>query len=414
MSGRPDLVVVGAGVMGAWTAFWARREGLDTLLVDAWGPGNPRGTSSDETRISRASHGRDAFYPLWSRRAREHWIAFGAEWGQELFVEAGALWFAHREDGFEAASLETLGRLGIPIERLAPDEVRVRWPQVGTDDLAFVAYEPEGGVVMSRRAVLAVVAAFERAGGRATVAAVRPGRVDGERLVDVVADDGTRIAVDRFVFAAGPWLPAVFPDLLGGLVSVTRQDVLFMGPAPGDGRFGHDRLPAWVDYDDAYYGVPGIDGRAPKIAADGYGPAFDPTHGQRVVADDSIAAARGFLARRFPDLARGPVVETRVCQYETTPDTQFVIDLHPDLANAWVVGGGSGHGFKHGPRIGEYVVERLLGAPAGPGEERFSVTRPRGAPEGLRSGSSTAGYPLTGSGPSGTSMRTRPSSTTTG
>jgi glycine/D-amino acid oxidase-like deaminating enzyme len=414
MDRSPDLVVIGAGVMGAWTAYWARRSGLATVLVDAWGAGNPRATSSDETRISRSSHGDDRFYPLWSRRARELWITLGEAWGQELFVQSGALWFAHREDGFEAASIATLTDLGIPIERVGLDEARRRWPQVDVDDLAFLAFEPEAGFLMSRRGVLAAVDAFRREGGQIITAAVRPGRIDGDRLADIVAADGARIAAERFVFAAGPWLPTLFPELLGALITVTRQDVLFVGPAPGDDRFGPDRLPAWVDYDGAYYGVPGADGRAPKIAADGYGPVFEPTGGERLVDPASVDRARDFLADRFPGLAAGPVVETRVCQYETTPDTHFIIDRHTGLENAWIVGGGSGHGFKHGPRIGEYVVERLLGAPVGPGEERFSLTHPRGAPVGLRSGASASGYPLTGSGPSGTSMRTRPPSMTTG
>jgi glycine/D-amino acid oxidase-like deaminating enzyme len=410
MPSTSDLVVVGAGVMGGWTAFWARRAGLETVLADAWGPGNPRATSADETRIIRSAHGRDTFYPGWSRRAREHWIRFGGEWGEELFVQAGAIWFAHREDGFETASEATLAAAGIPVERLTPDEVAGRWPGTGVADLAFALFEPEGGLLMSRRGVRAVAAAFTRDGGRLSQASLRPGRVAGGRLVDAVAADGTRSPAGTFVFACGPWLPGLFPGLLEPLIRVTRQDVLFFGPTAGDGRFTADRSPAWVDYDRAVYGVPAVDGRGFKIASDAYGPAFDPTDGERLAEPRSVDEARRFLADRFPDLAHRPIVEARVCQYETTPDTNFIIDRHPELENVWLVGGGSGHGFKHGPRIGEYVVERLLGAPVGPGEERFSVTRPRGAPPGLRSGS----YPLTGSGPSGTSMSTRPSSTRTG
>ena len=166
------------------------------------------------------------------------------------------------------------------------------------------------------------------------------------------------------MFAAGPWLPELFPAQLGDLVRVTRQDVLYVGPSAGDDRFDGAHLPTWVDYDGAWFGIPGIDGRAPKIGSDSYGPPFDPSTGERVVDPASVDAAREYLRRRLPGLADGPVVETRVCQYETTPDTQFIIDRHPELDNVWIVGGGSGHGFKHGPRIGEYVVERLLGAQA--------------------------------------------------
>jgi glycine/D-amino acid oxidase-like deaminating enzyme len=166
---------------------------------------------------------------------------------------------------------------------------------------------------------------------------------------------------------------------------------MFFGPPPGDGRFNAEWLPCWVDYDAATYGLPAIAGRGMKLAPDRYGPVFDPTDGERQVDPESVRLARRYLARRFPAMAGAPVVETRVCQYETTPDTDFVIDRHPAFDNVWLVGGGSGHGFKHGPVIGSYVVSRIAGAPAGPDEERFSITRVRESRQNLRTG---AGAPV--------------------
>ena len=113
---------------------------------------------------------------------------------------------------------------------------------------------------------------------------------------------------------------------------------------------------------------------------------FDPSRGERLVDPDTARLARRYAERRFPALLDQPIVETRVCQYETTPDTNFVIDRHPDLDNVWLVGGGSGHGFKHGPVIGRYVVERLNGAAPGADDERFSITARRTSNAGLRTG----------------------------
>jgi glycine/D-amino acid oxidase-like deaminating enzyme len=371
-----DLVVVGAGTMGAWTALQALRGGHRVTLLDAYGAGHPRATSGDETRVTRASHGTDEFYVHWSRAAREEWIAFGDEVGQTCFVEAGAVWFAHREDGFEATSVETLGRLGVPVERLTPDEAAARWPQFVTDDLAFVVFEPEAGLVMARRSVAAIAARVIDLGGGFEIAAVAPGRVDGRRLHDVAFADGRRFAADQFVFACGPWLPTVFPDVAGDLVRVTKQDVLFVGPPAGDSRFAVPSMPCWIDYDASFYGVPGVDGRGFKIAPDEYGVPFDPSTADRVVDERSIRQARAYLAERFPDLADAPIVETRVCQYETTPDTNFVLDRHPAFDNVWLVGGGSGHGFKHGPSIGRYVTRLLDGHVAEGDERRFRIDRP--------------------------------------
>ena len=381
-----NLVVVGAGVMGAWTALLARRAGHRTTLVDAFGAGHSRATSGDETRIIRSSHGADPFYSHWSRQARAAWIELGRSRGEQIFVPAGALWFAHDENGFEAASEATLRELEIPVERLSPSEVAARWPQPKTDDLAFAVFEPEAGLLMARLGVASVARQFVVEGGRFELGLASVGRQDGRRLVDIVMQDGYRHAADEFVFAAGPWLPRLFPDVAGDLIRVTKQDVIFFGPPAGDTRFAADRMPCWVDYAAAFYGIPATDGRGMKLAPDRYGPIFDPTHGERIVDPESVWLARRYLAKRFPDLVEAPVVETRVCQYETTPDTHFIIDRHPAFDNVWLAGGGSGHGFKHGPAIGRHLVGRLGGAELEPGEERFSLDHVRTPQANMRTG----------------------------
>jgi len=364
------LVVVGAGAFGAWTALLARRAGWDVTLLDAWGVAHPRATSGDETRVTRASHGADELYTRWSRRSLEQWKALGDEVGERLFVDAGVLWFARRPDGFEAASEPTLRRLGVPVERLTPPEVTRRWSVIAAEDLAFALLEPEAGALMARRGVQATVRVFESDGGRFEMADVRPGpsvsaRSDtvesGGRLEAVASADGRTWSADAFVFACGPWLASLFPDLMRDLLRVTRQDVVYVGPPVGDPRYRAEHLPVWSEFDAPAYGVPAIDGRGFKLAHDVYGPPFEPTSGERVVAAPSIAAVREHLRRRFPGLADAPVVETRVCQYEVTPDTHFILDRHPEWSNVWLAGGGSGHGFKHGPAIGTYVIGLLEG-----------------------------------------------------
>ena len=372
-----DLLVVGAGAMGSWTAFWAQTGGRQVTLLDAWGAGNSRSTSGDESRIIRSAHGADRLYTRWSRRSRDHWLRFQAEWGLELLVPTGALWFAHRDGAFEDATIETLRAEGIPHERLDPADLSRRWPHIRADDLRFALFEPEGGALMARRACQAVTRAFQGAGGSYGMTGVTPGRGQGGRLLEVVDAAGGTWSAGSFVFACGPWLPRLFPEVLGSMIRVTKQDVLFIGPAPGDRRFHGPGMPAWVDYDASFYGLPALDDRGFKLAPDHYGPLFDPSRGDRLIDPETIRLTRGYLRARFPDLAERPVVETRVCQYETTADAHFVLARHPAYENVWLAGGGSGHGFKHGPRIGEYLVARLDGAAEGnqdgPDEARFGL-----------------------------------------
>lgn len=372
-----DLVVVGAGAMGGWTAYMAQAGGTGpdgraigggrrVALIDAWGAGHPRATSGDETRIIRAAHGRDRLYSRWSRRAMELWRRYEREWNVELVLPAGMLWFAARADGPEATAAATLGELGVTHERLSPDDLLRRWPQIAVrGDLDHILYEPDAGALMARKACLAVAAAFQRTGGHYAVAAVTPGRAEGGRLLEVVDRSGRSWSGETFVFAAGPWLPRLFPELLGDAIRVTKQDVLFMGPPAGDRRFHWRALPSWADIDGAFWGVGATEAYGMKIAPDRSGPAFDPTHGERVVDADSLRLAREYLRRRFPALANQPVVESRVCQYEMTVDGHFLLARHPGYDNVWLAGGGSGHAFKHGPRIGEYLVARMDGTPEG-------------------------------------------------
>jgi len=365
----PDLVVVGAGVIGTWIALTAAERGRRVLLLDAFGPGDPRASSGDESRIIRSSHGTESIYPVWARESRERWIRLGEETGEPVFVQSGVAWLAHRDNGFEADSEATLRSLGIPAERLTPDEAAARWP-VSPDGLAFVLFEPEAGVLRARAGVRAAAQRFEALGGT----------IERRRVLA-----GERFDAAEVVFAAGPWLPKLFPDVIGSRIRVTRQDVLYLGTPAGDPTFDASLFPAWIDYEDAFYGIPALDGRGAKVAPDDYGAEIDPDQLDRVVDPASIAATRAFLARRFTNLADQPIVETRVCQYESTSDTHFVIDRHPRMEHVWIVGGGSGHGFKHGPRIGRYVVDRLDGVTDAELDARFSLTHVRPPSRGMRS-----------------------------
>ncbi|TMD27255.1 MAG: FAD-dependent oxidoreductase [Chloroflexi bacterium] len=374
-----DLVVVGAGVMGAWTALAAQRAGRRTILVDAYGVGHPRATSGDESRIMRAAHGADAFYTRWSRRARERWIAFGAEAGIPLFEQVGCLWLARRDDGFEAASEATLRAQGIPVERLGPREIESRWPQIDATGIVFAIYEPEAGLLRARRGVMAVVDAFREAGGRFELASVEPARPSGGRLTAVVAEDGRELLGEQFVFACGPWLPRLFRPVIGDLIRVTKQDVIFVGPPGGDDRFAAGRLPCFVDYDAAFYGIPAIDGRGVKVAPDRYGPVFDPSAGERIVDPDSAHLTRRNMAERFPALAR--VGLARVW-FATMRKERIWTPPRRCGFRITVRRGGK----ERMSADGKYVLGLLDGAQPGEDEARFSLDRARPAQVGMRTG----------------------------
>ncbi len=356
-----DVIVIGAGVFGAWTAYQLRLAGASVLLLDAYGPGNSRASSGGESRIIRLGYGPDEIYSRSSQRSFGLWQQL-FEKTDNLFRKTGVLWLAHARDPYCEATLATLQRLNANHEKLDHDELARRFPQLDVGPISWGILEPESGVLMARRAVQAVVAKAKANGIDYVEAAITPPTTTHAKLNSVQTTSGSDIVAERFVFACGPWLPKLFPELLGELIHVTRQEVFFFGVPSGDDVFNQGVLPAWIDFNDLAYGLPNLDGRGFKLAIDAHGAEFDPDTGERVVTSAGLNAAREYLARRLPRLANAPVTETRVCQYENTSNGDFLIDKHPGFENVWIVGGGSGHGFKHGPVVGEYAARMVLGS----------------------------------------------------
>ena len=362
MKSKPKIAVIGAGAFGGWTALHLLEHGARVTLLDAWGPGNSRASSGGETRVMRCSYGRELHYSQMAARALKLWAKYERRWTRQLLHRTGVLWMANgRDDDFERGSVATLREAKIKFRELSSSEMKKRWPQVNFDNVPWGIYEPECGYLEARASCQAVVDAFVASGGKYRQLAVSPASLETAPLRSLSLSDGSRLTADSYVFACGPWLGRLFPKTIGELIVPTKQDVLFFGTPPGDSRFSDEHLPVWGDHHDHFlYGIPNSDRRGFKVADDTRGPAFDPTFGERVVSQETVQHVREYLALRFPALKDAPLIETRVCQYEQTPDSNFIIDRHPQMENVWLLGGGSGHGFKHGPALGEMMAELIL------------------------------------------------------
>jgi monomeric sarcosine oxidase len=365
-----DVAVIGAGVFGAWAAYSLRRLDYSVLLLDAYGAGHTRSSSGDESRLIRIGYGPDEIYSRWALRSLKLWKQFFRRVGEPLFHRTGILWLAKREDRYLRESQRILRQLGVPVERLSRKEIRRRFPQFSPVDVNLALFEPESGALMARRAVQAVVREALREGVEFRSGSVLPPEGRG-RLHSVETAAGERVHAQGFVFACGAWLPRLFPKLLARRIFPTRQVVFYFAPPAGAPQFSPPAMPAWLHHEDQVYGVPDLESRGVKIASDLHGKPFEPETGKRTVEPGELRAIRRYVKRRFPALGEATLAESRVCQYENTANGDFLIDRHPCFLNVWLVGGGSGHGFKHGPAVGEYVA-RLLSR-GGPVEPRFSL-----------------------------------------
>ena len=345
-----SAVIVGAGVFGSSLAWWLARAGTQVTLVDQFEPGDPRATSGGESRLIRCGHGPDLHYTASERRARTLWRELEAECGERLLIESGLTWFAHREDGWEAEAIASFEQLGIPYERLAPEQGARLFPSYSPAGLAYLLHEPEAGVLRAQRAVRALARQAVAHGARLVRATARPSGAE------VRLADGAVLEGDVVVWACGAWLGRLFAEHLA--IQSTCQELFFFDGGPD---WAAEGVPAFVDFEQAVYGTRDIDGLGVKAAPDLDGPPLDPDAELPLAGATGEALARRFLAERFPALAQAPLRGSKCCRYELSADAHFVAAPHPEHPAVWLLGGGSGHGFKHGPALAEQVAAALAG-----------------------------------------------------
>ncbi len=394
--GSGHIVVIGGGAWGGWTSLYLRRRGARVTMIDAYGPGNSRASSGDETRGIRSSYGDRAtageLWTAWARTAIARWKAFddeyAKEFGTKFFHQTGDVICRATEEPFVKRTRELWTAQGVKHEVIDGAEVMKRWPVINAHDITIAITEPDAGVVRARAATQAVAAIAQREGVKLIVSRARPGAVVNGKMDGVVLEDGTIVRGDQYVFCCGPWLRKVFPKQLETRMRIPMGYVCYFSVPDGDRRFTFPNLPS--------YNFPGVTGWpalpvdlrgfrvrgaiAPPNAGTGQSEEEkkaaqeraiaqasidsaqnDPDTSNRWMSQERIDGSRRFVQARFPLLGNAALNETRSCHYESSINRDFIIDHLPDTSNAWVAGVGQAEGFKFGPVVGEYIATRVLG-----------------------------------------------------
>jgi glycine/D-amino acid oxidase-like deaminating enzyme len=355
------IAVIGAGAFGGWSALHLLRCGYKVTLIDAWGAGNSRSSSGDETRVIRSTYGANEFYFDMNVRALDLWKENEKRWNKKLFYNTGVLWFCYEEKTpLVDDSIPFTIKHKMEYEYLTTPELTKRFQLIRTSDLHHAYFDPYGGYLKARESMQAVKDAFVHEGGNFIQTIVKPGKIANGKIQDVILGDNSSIKADAYLFACGPWLGQLFQEVLGQTITCSKQEAYYFGvPSAKSALF--DTLPVWIDVDgkDFYYGIPGNANRGFKIGVDKRGENFDPSNGERSLNPEVLGDARKFIEHRFPEMKGAPLVENRVCPYENSPDGNFIFDRHPETDNVWFLGGGSGHGFKHGPALGEWIADKF-------------------------------------------------------
>lgn len=376
-----EVVVIGAGAFGAWTALVLSQAGHHVTLLDHQGPGNEKSSSAGESRIIRSAYGADEVYTALARRSLQLWTEFfHRENHPDCFHQTGVLWMAEAWETSVQEAKAIFERLNIAHEWLDSSAIAKRFPQFQVAPHTIALLEPDAGALLAQRSMQAVISAGRRAGIAYESAQVKAPVLDRSCLAAIETTSGRRLAADHFVFACGSWLPKLFP-VLTNVIRPTRQDLFFFAVPDSVDGVRQGSLPIWIDQTDPKiaYGFPDL-GSGLKMGFHRLGSAFDPDMPRQDTGRDQIAEASAYLAQRVPSMRDAQLKMTQVCHYENTPNGDFLIDLHPGTQNVWLVGGGSGHGFKHAPAIAEYVRGVIAGERAR--EVRFSFAAKQNAISG--------------------------------
>ena len=368
------VAVIGAGVFGSWTAEHLHRAGHKVTLVDMAGPANSRASSGGESRMLRGAYGKDEIYSRMAFASLPEWKALSVKSGLPIFIPHGVLFFSSKPDDYFKDSIAVHRRLGQPLEELNSRQLQRRFPMIDFNGVALGLYEPSFGALMARRAVQTLVKQFVSGGGQYRHEIAHAPQQQSGPLKSLPLANGT-LEADAFVFALGPWLPKFFPKLLGNRIFATRQEIFYFEAPEGDRRFLPEAMPGWADFNegDMFYGFPDLEARGVKFAHDRHGVAVDPDTQSREPSRTALEEVIAFRDRRFPLLKGAPVIGAEVCQYENSSNGDFLIDRHPQMPNVVLLGGGSGHGFKHGPEVGRLAAELVTSGGSQP-EPRFSLS----------------------------------------
>lgn len=345
-----NIIVVGGGIAGVMTALSLQRSGCAVTLIDRWEPGHARAASTDYNRVIRAISGRDEFYTRWARESRLKWLEMQAEVGQNLMYECGALILATEGHcDWEDATTDTFDRVGVPYYKLAQADIASRFSQFRTPDISFALFEPEAGLLMAHRCVLAGVKLLKAAGGT-----VKRGTVTTDSNEKPMLD-GKPLEADVIVMATGAWMADLFPRTVKPISSIVGVNVLYTSTPDGSDAFDMEKMPCWIDHGQGSFGIPSSEGSGVKAAVV-IPDQIDLDNDERLIKREMINRTQTYVRHRLPGLIGQKVVDSKFNQIILTPDTHFVVDWHHEHKNVLLAGGCSGHLFKHAPVFGEFVA----------------------------------------------------------
>lgn len=374
LHGNYDVIVLGVGGMGAAAAYELARRGRRVLGLEQFTLGHDRGSSHGRMRAIRRAYFEHPDYVPLARRAYERWYDLEQVSGRRLLTECPMLYVGPRDGKLVSGVRTAASQHALPLTDLGAEGLRRTYPQFRFDDAADAVLEPGAGFLRVEDCVLAYAQAAQLL--RADIRENEPvvgWETSGAGVV--VHTQRHRFAAQRLVVTAGPWAGRLLHGLKIPLTVMRQVQAWFAVPDPS--RLRRDLFPIYVadTTRGVFYGMPVVDDLGHKCARH-YGGAVTDDVGKldRTVSAADEADIRAFLAAHLP-VGDGPLRRAGVCPYTMTPDTDFVIDVHPEHPAVSLAAGFSGHGFKFASVVGEILADLAEDGRTDLPVRRFSATR---------------------------------------
>lgn len=363
-----DFLIVGGGVFGISTAIELRKRKFHVGLINPDRIPHYLAASTDITKVVRMEYGSDFEYFKMAEYCISKWKEYNEVLSEQVYFDIGFLMLSKTgidssSSSYEKSSYETLLSEGYPVDLLLPEEIKYRYPSINASLYTDACFNPHGGYVRSGRAIELLVA-YARALG----VEIHEGQTCEKLLIDkgklngLITKEGARFDCGHAIIASGAYTPSIVPALKP-YMRATGHPVFWLNPSSTK-MYNSDHLPVFMAdiANSGFYGFPYIDHPGVmKIAKHADGLLLNPELDDRLVTTDDILDMRRFVSESFPMLSKAPLVYTRRCLYADTLDGHFWIDQHPEIQNLSVSTGGSGHGMKMGPIIGEITADMAEG-----------------------------------------------------
>lgn len=351
-----DVAVAGLGAMGSAAVYHLARRGLRVLGIDRFSPPHDMGSSHGRSRMIREAYFEHPLYVPLVQRAYELWAELERTVGHQFLLQTGGLMIGPEHGTLVQGTIRSAVDFGLQHEVIPAAQLHRRYPAFAPLDGMVGVLEHRAGILLPEAIVAAHLQLAEEHGAELRRDTVVEGWEKTAQGIELRVA-GETVVARHLVVAVGAWA-ASFLRSLALPLTVERQVIYWFDPVRFPEYHLADRMPVsiWELEDGTFFYTKPDLGDGVKIGIHHGGMLTSPEQVDRRISNEEDAAIYDLL-RRFVPFAKGHLRDRATCLYTNTPDSDFILDRHPELEDVIVLSPCSGHGFKFCSAVGEIAAD---------------------------------------------------------